>query len=105
VIATSSHKVIALHHCGYTSGCFNTGVPITLIYDEIAPYLDPSCVPEVCDDTVDNDCDGLFDCDDPDCSGDPACDAGCFPTGASCTVNADCCSLKCVGKPGKKVCK
>jgi hypothetical protein len=33
------------------------------------------CVPEqeICDDTIDNDCDGLFDCNDPDCAGDPAC--------------------------------
>jgi hypothetical protein len=28
---------------------------------------------EVCDDLIDNDCDGLADCDDPDCDGDPNC--------------------------------
>jgi hypothetical protein len=103
VLARSSHKVIALHHCGYL--CENTGVPITLVYDEIAQYLDPSCVPEVCDDDVDNDCDGLFNCDDPDCGADPACQAACGASGDPCTVNADCCSLKCVGKTGRKVCK
>lgn len=128
VIARSSHKVIALHHCGYL--CENTGVPIHLIYDEIAQYLplpgycgDGTCLaPETqcscpsdcgapptaetsCSDTVDNDCDGLVDCDDSDCSSDPSCVSDCFPPGDPCTVNADCCSLKCVGKPGKKVCK
>jgi hypothetical protein len=128
VIAHSSHKVIALHHCGYL--CENTGVPIHLIYDEIAQYLpvpgycgDGTCLaPETecscpsdcgappiaetsCTDTVDNDCDGLLDCDDPDCGDDPACQADCGASGDPCTVNLDCCSLKCVGKPGRKVCK
>jgi hypothetical protein len=33
------------------------------------------CIPEleICDDTLDNDCDNLVDCNDPDCNGDPAC--------------------------------
>ncbi|SDP54756.1 PSA repeat domain-containing protein [Desulforhopalus singaporensis] len=34
-----------------------------------------ACVaePEICDDTVDNDCDGIVDCNDTDCSGTPEC--------------------------------
>ncbi len=38
VLAISSNKVIALHHC---ANCPNRGVPIHLIYDEIADYLSP----------------------------------------------------------------
>jgi len=38
VLATSSHKVIALHHC---ANCPNRGVPIHLIYDEISDHLFP----------------------------------------------------------------
>lgn len=30
---------------------------------------------EICDDGIDNDGDGLIDCDDPDCFGDPGCAA------------------------------
>jgi hypothetical protein len=30
-------------------------------------------LPEICDDTIDNNCDNLVDCNDPDCNGDPAC--------------------------------
>ena len=129
VIATSSHKVIALHHCGYT--CSNTGVPIWMIYPEIAPYLSPpvdecgngtcsasedecSCPEDCgwppttetsCDDGLDNDCDGLFDCADGDCTSDPACTSTCLDPGDPCSAAADCGSLKCLGKPGSRTCK
>jgi hypothetical protein len=52
-----------------------------------------------CSDGIDNDCDGLTDTEDGDCIGD------CLPIGASCTVDEDCCSYKCLGAAGKKVCK
>ncbi len=39
-----------------------------------APVI-PSCMvtPKNCTDGIDNDCDGLTDCGDPDCANDPAC--------------------------------
>jgi hypothetical protein len=50
------------------------------------PVNDP--VAEICDDMLDNDCDGLTDCDDPDCDADPACDpcAGFVPEPTTCGI-------------------
>lgn len=60
VLARSSHKVIALHHC---ANCPNRGVPISLVYADIADLLGPEC-------TTDADCDdGLF------CNGLETCSA------------------------------
>lgn len=39
----------------------------------ITTTLNCTAAPEVCDDSIDNDYDLLTDCDDPDCTGDPAC--------------------------------
>jgi len=67
-------------------------------WPSVAPYLDPTpCVPstENCTNGTDDDCDGLADCSDPDCSADPACQGGCGGNGASCSSGADCCSGNC----------
>ncbi|MFC1768919.1 PEGA domain-containing protein [Nanoarchaeota archaeon] len=50
---------------------------------------------EFCDNGVDNDCDGLVDCDDPDCNGDPSCgsicgDGTCDEGETSCDCPEDC---------------
>jgi hypothetical protein len=69
----------------------------------------PTETPEVsCTDAADNDCDGFIDCADSDCSADPACGGGGCTLGQpgdACTVNGDCCSNSCKGKPGAKTCK
>jgi outer membrane protein assembly factor BamB len=51
-----------------------------------------------CADGTDNDCDGLSDCDDPDCSADAACEV-CTLGGrnASCSRDDECCSGVCKG--------
>lgn len=52
-------------------------------------------VTEICDDRVDNNCDGQTDEGCLDCS----------PKGETCVSNSDCCSGKCLGAPGKMKCK
>jgi len=41
----------------------------------------PPSQPEICNDGIDNNGDGLIDCADPDCASDAACVQGCVPTG------------------------
>jgi hypothetical protein len=55
-------------------------------------------------------CDGGDECTvcGVDCTGDPICDGGVCELGQpgdSCSVNADCCSNKCKGKPGNMTCR
>jgi Right handed beta helix region len=62
----------------------------------------PPAAESVCTDGMDDDCDGLVDCDDGDCAG--AC-AVCLAAGASCHSSADCCSSKCKGPAGRSTCR
>jgi len=57
---------------------------------------------EDCTNGLDDDCDGLVDCADSDCSSDSVCI--CAPGGASCTADDECCSSKCRGRAGSKTC-
>jgi hypothetical protein len=57
---------------------------------------------EVCDDGLDNDCDGNTDSADSDCQ-TGSCDL--LPKGDPCVSDSECCSNKCKGKTGNKTCK
>lgn len=92
--------------CDNVSGATVDGA-FAYYFSSVESFLDTapcSPSPEVCDDGTDNDCDGLSDCSDADCSGDPAC-GECLPSGTSCTSNGECCSNSCKGRPGGKTCK
>lgn len=74
-------------------------------YSSVSQWLDGGsggCIPspEVCD-GVDNDCNGIID--DGDVCGGGGCNLG--QVGDSCSGNSDCCSNKCRGKSGSKVCR
>ncbi|HEX6178226.1 MAG TPA: MopE-related protein, partial [Thermoanaerobaculia bacterium] len=57
---------------------------------------------EVCNDGIDNDCDGFVDSLDSSCQ-TGGCDL--LGVGSSCTSGDQCCSGNCKGKPGAKTCK
>ncbi|HVS03305.1 MAG TPA: trypsin-like peptidase domain-containing protein [Thermoanaerobaculia bacterium] len=65
------------------------------------PNVNPGAI-EICDDGIDNDCNGLTDGDDQACS-TGSCDL--LPSGAGCTENSECCSGNCKGRPGSRTCK
>jgi hypothetical protein len=50
---------------------------------------------EICGDGFDNDCNGVADCDDAICAGDPGTCPTCKAKGASCDANEECCSGRC----------
>ena len=79
VLGYSDHAVVALHHCGT---CDNRGVPIQAVIADLGASLPPNST-----------------------TGTPPPPPTCGIPGASCSVNGDCCSNSCKGKPGKKTCR
>jgi V8-like Glu-specific endopeptidase len=107
-VVNSSGEIVGQLYgcCGYNcadvcdSGSNSTiDGALAYYYDNVAEFLNPTaCVPspEVCDNGVDDDCDNAVDCDDSDCTGDPACE-GCTlgQRRDPCSSGADCCSGIC----------
>jgi len=102
-----------------TSGewqCADTPAVASCCGDQVCAGAENSCACGVdcgappatelsCSGGQDEDCDGLTDCDDADCSADPACNVVCGNAGDSCNGNADCCSNRCRGRRGVKTCQ
>jgi hypothetical protein len=88
VLSASTHRVVALHHCGV---CANRGVPIERIHDEIHNLLVGGCVSDAdCDDG--KYCTGSDTCVDGNCArGDMPC------AGLHCEEDTDSCSPLCNG--------
>lgn len=94
--------------CDQTNNATVDGA-LAYYWASVAPFLSPGggCTPvaEVCNDGLDNDCDGNTDCADSDCASAPNCQSSCSPAGSTCTANSQCCSNKCTGPNGRKTCR
>jgi spore coat protein A len=89
--------------CNDETTCEWIGSPKNGFCQEIASCT-PDENPEVsCTDGIDNDCNGATDCDDANCSGDPACQTTCNDNG-TCDPGEDCnsCANDCAGVTGGK---
>jgi hypothetical protein len=64
----------------------------------------PSSFEVSCSDGIDNDCDGLADCSDTECSSDPVCNVQCKLFKQPCDADSECCEgLTC--HPKQKDCR
>ena len=97
---TADEELTRATSCGL-GACFgNTGIETCTegLWDGDSDTCDPlaGAVAEICDDEIDNDCDGGIDegCGDP-----------CLLIGETCSSDSDCCSGKCKGRAGRKTCK
>lgn len=79
VVGYSDHLVVSLHHC---ANCPNRGVPIEAVISDLGSDLPTDSV-----------------------VGDVPPPPSCLAVGDPCSSDGECCSNKCKGRPGGKVCK
>jgi len=92
-----------LYDCTFAGGPVCGDTTCDALEDQCTCAVDCGAPPSTetsCDDGVDNDCDGLIDGGDTDCS---ICTLG--QKGDLCDGDAECCSNKCRGRPNGKTCK
>ena len=104
VCATSETTASCLRDCPPCTDADGDGVCASRgDCNDTNPSINPNAA-ELCTGGVDENCNGLVDCNDPACATSPSCTT-CLPTGTSCSQNGQCCSLSCGGKPNRRVCR
>jgi hypothetical protein len=83
--------------CG--DGICSTGESVCLCPSDCGAH---PVTESACNDTTDDDCDGLVDCDDNDCAA--SCSV-CTAAGALCQSDSECCSGRCKVSGGQRRCR
>ena len=85
--------------CGLPAVCGNflceSGENSCSCESDCGPPHDFELADWTCNDGFDNDCDGVTDCSDGDCTTDALCAVQCKTNNESCLTSDDCCSGKC----------